>query len=45
MNCDVCGKKMIVIAGNKGVLIYCDYCSPGLDQAYFKALDESAQKR
>ena len=34
MNCGECGKKMIVISGNDGVVIYCPNCHPDLDKAF-----------
>jgi hypothetical protein len=34
MNCGECGRKMIVINGNDGVIIYCPVCHPDLDKAF-----------
>lgn len=34
MNCGECGRKMIVISANDGVLVYCPDCHPDLDKAF-----------
>lgn len=39
MRCEDCNRKMIIISSDKGVLIYCAHCHPGLDQAYWRGLE------
>lgn len=49
MNCGKCGRKLIVITSDDGVIIYCQNCHPDIDKAwmlgkklpsYFKKTDE-----
>lgn len=36
MNCGDCGRKMIVISCNYGIIVYCPNCCPDGDKIFMK---------
>ena len=36
MNCGVCGKKLMVISSDFGVVVYCPKCRPQVEKAFMK---------
>lgn len=40
MNCGKCGKKLIVLSSNHGMVAFCPVCTPDVHDAFMKGISK-----